>query len=78
MIAGRGRLTGMALWVCGYELILSMSGFPARAFDGRDVAYRPLEFYTTGHDFEKSILLSWCGGADLGTVSLTIGERADT
>ena len=73
-ITGRGRLTGMGLWVCGYELILSMSGFPARSFDGREVAYRPLEFYTVGRRFEKSVALSWNGPADLGTVSLDIGE----
>ncbi|MFQ5798661.1 MAG: hypothetical protein ACE5H0_08205 [Bacteroidota bacterium] len=72
-ITGRGRLTGMGLWVCGYELILSMSGFPSRSFDGREVAYRPLEFYTTGRDFEKSVMLSWEGTADLGSVSLDIG-----
>ncbi|MCZ6652322.1 MAG: hypothetical protein O7D91_04765 [Planctomycetota bacterium] len=71
-ITGQGRLTGMGLWVCGYELILSMSGFPSRSFDGREVAYRPLEFYTTGRDFEKSIILSWDGAADLGTVLLKI------
>lgn len=72
-ITGRGRLTGMGLWICGYELILSMSGFPSRSFNGREVAYRPLEFYATGRDFEKSILLSWDGTADLGTISVNIG-----
>lgn len=71
-ITRRGRLTGMGLWVCGYELILSMSGFPSRFFDGREVAYRPLEFYTKGRDFEKSVILSWEGTADLGTVCLEI------
>lgn len=72
-ITGRGRLTGMGLWVCGYELILSMSGFPSRVFDQREVVYRPLEFYVTGRDFEKSVMLSWDGLADLGTLSLKIG-----
>jgi hypothetical protein len=72
-IIGRGRLTGMGLWLCGYELVLSMSGFPSRTFDGREFAYRPLEFYATGRDFEKSILLSWHGTADLGTISVDIG-----
>lgn len=71
-ISGRGRLTGIGLWVCGYELILSMSGFPSRIFDGRQFAYRPLELYTTGLEFEKSIMFSWDGEADLGTVSLEI------
>jgi len=73
-ITGRGRLTGMGLSICGYELILSMSGFPSRSFDGREVAYRLFEFYTTGQDFEKSVVLSWDGTADLGTVSLKIGR----
>lgn len=70
----RERLTGMGLWLCGYELILSMSGFPSRSFDGREFAYRPAEFYTTGRNFEKSVVLSWDGTADLGTISLEIGE----
>jgi hypothetical protein len=73
IIVGRGRLTGMGVWVCGYELILSMSGFPSRVFAGREVAYRPLEFHATGRDFEKSVLLSWEGIADLGTISTSIG-----
>ena len=71
-ITGRGRLSGIGVWVCGYELILSMSGFPSRSFDGREVAYRPLEFYATGQDFEKSVVFSWDGTADLGTVSVEI------
>ena len=62
----------MGLWLCGYELVLSMSGFPSRKFDGRQFAYRPLEFYTTGYEFEKSVVFSWEGEADLGTVSLEI------
>ena len=73
-ITGRGRLSGMGFLVCGYEFILSMSGFPSRSFDGRKVAYRPLEFYTTGKDFEKSVALTWDGNADLGTISLEIVE----
>lgn len=72
-IAAKGQLTGIGLWVCGYELVLSMSGFPSRYFDGREFVYRPLELYTTGRDFEKSIIFSWDGGiADLGTVSCEI------
>jgi len=71
-IVTRDRVSGMGLWICGYELILSMVGFPTRSFDGREVAYRPLEFYATGRDFEKSVVLSWDGSADLGTVSVEI------
>jgi hypothetical protein len=72
-IASSAGLSGLGVWVCGYELILSMSGFPSRTFDGRTVAYRPLELYVTGAAFEKSIIFSWQGTADLGTVSLEIG-----
>jgi hypothetical protein len=71
-ITGRGRLSGVGLWVCGYELILSMSGFPSRSFDGREFAYRPLEFYAKAPKFEKSVVFSWDGTADLGTVSVEI------
>ena len=71
-ITGRGRLTGMGFLICGYEFILSMTGFPSRSFDGRKMAYRPFEFYTTGEDFEKSVAFTWDGVADLGTISLTI------
>lgn len=73
-ISAKGRLTVMGFWICGYELILSMSGFPKRRFDGREVAYRPFEFHATGRDFEKSVILSWDGPADLGTLSLRIAE----
>ena len=51
-----------------------MSGFTSRIFDGRQVVYRPLELYSTGREFEKSIALSWDGKADLGTVSVQIAE----
>lgn len=71
-ITGRGRLSGMGLWVCGYELILSMSGFPSRSFDGREVAHRPMEIWATGQEFEKSVVFSWHGTADLGTVSVEL------
>jgi hypothetical protein len=67
-----GRIMGLGVWVCGFELILSMSGFRSRKFDGRTVAYRPLELYVTGPAFEKSIIFSWRGSADLGTLSLEI------
>ena len=73
-ITGKGRLTGMGLWVCGYELILSMSGFPSRIFDGREFFYRPLELYATGKEFEKSVVMLWEGLADKGTVKLEIDQ----
>jgi len=67
-ISNRERLTGFGLKVCGYELILSMNGFPNRTFDGRVFVYRPFELRMTGIGFEKSILLSWEGPADNGTI----------
>lgn len=73
-ITGRGQLSGLGFLICGYELVLSMSGFPSRSFDGRDFAYRPMEFYSTAKQFEKSVVMTWDGHADLGTVSLEIVE----
>lgn len=67
-ITNNERLTGFGMYICGYELILSMSGMPNRRFDGRQFAYRPFEFYTTGTEFEKSIIFSWDGLADNGTI----------
>jgi hypothetical protein len=67
-----GVLSGLGLFICGYELILSMFGMPTRAFDGREVVYRPLELYVSGHDYEKSVVFSWQGDADLGTITLQL------
>ena len=72
-IGDSNGLNGIGVLVCGYELILSMTGFPSRSFDGRAFAYRPAELYVTGPAFEKSILFSWQGAADLGTISFEIG-----
>ncbi|MBN1517147.1 hypothetical protein JXA32_11350 [Candidatus Sumerlaeota bacterium] len=74
-ITGKGRLSGIGVWICPYELILSMSGFHSRIFDGRKVVYRPLEFHVTGSGFEKSIIFSWDGSADLGTISFNIDKQ---
>jgi hypothetical protein len=71
-ITQRERLIGLGLWVCGYELILSMSEFPVRRFDGRSVIYRPFELHTIGLEYEKSVCFSWQGTADLGTISLEV------
>lgn len=75
-ISGDGRLSGIGVSICGYELVLSMSGFPSRKFDGRDFAFRPLEIYATGDDFEKNVVFSWdeAAPADLGTISVRVGE----
>ncbi|MHB1344031.1 MAG: hypothetical protein ACYCX3_06695 [Thermoleophilia bacterium] len=71
-ISGEQRLKGLGIDLCGTELILSMSGFPLRRFDGRAVVYRPLELHVTGSAFEKSVCFAWQGAADLGTVSFEI------
>ena len=67
-IEGNGQLSGIGVWICGYELILSMNGFPSRFFDNREVVYRPQEIHSIGKIFEKSIVFSWDGCADLGTI----------
>ncbi len=71
-ITGRAGITGIGLSICGYELVLSMSGFGGRMFDGRRFVYRPMEFYTTAQDFEKSVVFSWVGEADQGTIHCRI------
>jgi len=73
-ITGEGKLTGIGLFVCGYELILSMTGFPARRFNKRKVAYRPMEFHATGKNCEKSVVFSWDGEADRGTIHTGMGR----
>ncbi len=75
-ITNSERLTGLGLYICGYEFILSMSGFPNRRFDGRQFVYRPFEFYSTNDTgFEKSVVLTWEGTADLGTLFCKIGGQ---
>jgi hypothetical protein len=74
-IAGHGQVTGIALWACSYEFILSTVGFPSRQFDGRKVVYRPMELHSTSEDFEKSVLFSWEGAADLGTVHIESSRK---
>jgi hypothetical protein len=72
-ITNRSRITGLGIWIYGYEFVLSMSGFPDRQFDGSRVAYRPLELYAAGPAFEKSVIFCWSSQADLGTITLHIG-----
>ena len=43
-----GRLVGVAVSICGYELILAMEPLVAGRFQGRSFAYRPLELHTLG------------------------------
>lgn len=70
----RGNLVGLKALVCGYELLLSLEAFPGRVLDGRQLVYRPLELHTVGPAYEKSVLFSWAGPADLGTISVSIAE----
>jgi hypothetical protein len=65
-------LSGIGLSLCGTELVLSMTGFPSREFDGRTFAYRPLELLTRGANFERSVAFDWQEApADAGTLVLT-------
>jgi len=73
-ISRRGELSGLVISMCKYELILSMSGFPSRRFAGQSVVYRPLELYVRGPGYEKSIVLTWDGPADLGIISFTLDQ----
>lgn len=74
VIVNKGKVSGLGLKICGYELVLSMSGFPSRVFDSRDFAYRPLELYAIRGEHEKSVMFSWEGAADLGTITLSLNE----
>lgn len=56
-IANKDRLTGLGLFICGYEFILSMSGMLNRKYDGRGFVYRPFELYTIGGDSKKVLFL---------------------
>jgi hypothetical protein len=70
----RHILTGIVLTVYGYEIVLSMLGFPNRRSNGRQFAYRPEELYAIGRKFEKSIILSWAGAADRGVITFDLGR----
>lgn len=63
-----GRIAGIGVILCGLELVLSLDGFPDRRFDDRAFVYRPHEIHVTGKDYEKSLLFSWQGKADLGSI----------
>ena len=65
---------GLGLWLCGVELFLSMTGFPNRRFDGRDLLYRPLEIHTVGRKFERSLGFSWTTPGDNGTITMTLAD----
>ena len=71
-ISNSRGVSGLGAWVCGYEFIMSLSGFPNRTFDGRTFAYRPLELYTVGPAFENSVAFSWQGKSDGGSITCKI------
>lgn len=71
-ISNLNHITGLGVEVCGYELVLSMSGFQERRFDNRSFVYRPFEFYANSPLFEKSIVFSWQGEFDGGTITSSI------
>lgn len=73
-LASQEELVGIGASVCGYDLILVMEPIADRTLNGRKFAYRPMELHTTGRSFEKSVMFSWRGPADLGTISLAIRE----
>ncbi|MDH5178964.1 MAG: hypothetical protein OEY07_04805 [Gammaproteobacteria bacterium] len=73
-IVKKGKVSGLGLKICGYELVFSMTGFPTRVFDSRDFAYRPLELYAIRGKYEKSVVFSWEGAADLGTITLNLNK----
>jgi hypothetical protein len=69
------RIIGIKFFVCGYELVLFMTGFPERIYQERRVIYRPLELHVIGKAYEKSVIFSWIDKADLGTIHLEIPNR---
>jgi len=73
----QNRISGLGVWLCGYEMILALLGFGQRQFEGRAVVHRPLELYTRGRGLEKSVAFHWVGAADLGTISTTLPENDD-
>ncbi len=77
LISNKEGVSGIRVFICGYEFILSMSGFSSRRFDGRHFVYRPFELYTKGRNYEKSIIFSWDGTADLGTIHMDLKKNAN-
>ena len=73
-IGKRDKLTGLGIQFSGTEIVLSMSGFPERRFDGREFAYRPSELYTDGDTYESSTVFCWNDRADLGTIKYTASD----
>jgi hypothetical protein len=60
---------GIKVAVCSYELILLMEPLTSRSWNGAMLCYRPFELYTCGPNAERSIVFSWDGPADRGTIA---------
>ena len=73
-IGRQERLVGIIVWVCGYELILTMVPPEGREILGRKVIYRPMELYVTGPQYEKSVVLCWEQTADQGTIHIRLSR----
>lgn len=67
-------VSGLSLHVCATELVLNTLGIPQRKFMGRRCAYRPFEIHTRGKQYEKSVIFTWFGHSDGGTIGTLIGE----
>jgi len=67
-----GVVSGLLVHLCGYELILCMRPLSGRVFLGEPVIYRPMELLVKNAVRERSVVFSWDGAADLGTITVTI------
>ena len=67
-----GRLMGLLLYICGYELMLYMDVLCGKELLGRQVAYRPMEFHVRGEHYEKSVVMSWDLPGDDGTIHFSM------
>jgi hypothetical protein len=68
VVARDKKPVGIYVAVSSYEFILLMQTPPSRTWNGAALCYRPLELYTPGPGCERSIVFSWAGAADFGTI----------
>lgn len=76
-LARQGKLSGLAMSIGAYELVLSLAPLSNRLFEDRSVAFRPCEFHIVRDKSEKSILLCWDGPADGGTIHFQPVQTSD-
>ncbi len=67
-----GNVVGAMTKLCGRELILSMEPLEENSLADRTVVYRPLEIHTQIGRFDQSILFSWDGQSQLGSLHLRL------